>query len=656
MKIAISPSNPNVVYLGTAAANPLFAGGAGDIYRSTDGGESWQKVDGQQNVFGVYQIEGGVYDLDVDPQDPNTVYAGVGGQGVMKTTDGGSNWSTLFAAGPSNGTVDYFNIVRVLPTQPSTIFFSGFTYYSVDVTPGPPIKGGFDTTGTEGVVPFGLRKSTDGGLHWSSAGNPSSVAMYTDLQFERASGNLYLSTIAYQTPLFIYFGNRGIFKSSDAGQNWQTINQASFASLDQLPFVSLMTNPSGVNGGVFASGGLSTLFIGSTDAGTHWQNLDPCLLNAYIGRAALAGNKLFILTSVGVYSTDASPLFSATSPVAPVITSVSPPILTGLPLPQTQPIRIIGSGFTSSSTLVFNDGFQNYNSNPARLTFVSANEIDYSIAVGPNAANWTVQVIDGGQYSNLGTFTVTAPPPPSVGSLSVTLQPVGAVSAGAQWQVDNGSYQSSGGAVTSLTPGLHTISCKSIAGYIAPASHSVSISGGSVTFDTETYTVIAPTTYTLTLNQVGSVGYIAPSPIGTSNGSGETYAAGTVVQLTANANYGYHFTGWSGDLSGTANPATITMNGNKNVTANFTSGDPRLGTLVVTIQPPAAPLLVCSGASARATIAPAAAATRHSRPPISSPCTLSQVGLGRRPCLPRSRRDRPQMLPSPSRRTQRRDC
>ena len=33
---------------------------------------------------------------------------------------------------------------------------------------------------------------------------------------------------------------------------------------------------------------------------------------------------------------------------------------------------------------------------------------------------------------------------------------------------------------------------------------------------------------------------------------------------------GYEFTGWSGDLSGSANPATLTMDGNKSVTANFT--------------------------------------------------------------------------------------
>lgn len=51
---------------------------------------------------------------------------------------------------------------------------------------------------------------------------------------------------------------------------------------------------------------------------------------------------------------------------------------------------------------------------------------------------------------------------------------------------------------------------------------------------------------------------------------GSIYEEGTKVTLTAVSNFGYKFSGWSGDLSGVENPTTITMNANKNVTANFT--------------------------------------------------------------------------------------
>ncbi len=73
--------------------------------------------------------------------------------------------------------------------------------------------------------------------------------------------------------------------------------------------------------------------------------------------------------------------------------------------------------------------------------------------------------------------------------------------------------------------------------------------------------------YSLTLTasptEGGTIG-ASPAP----GGDGK-YAYGTVVTLTANPAAGYSFTGWSGDASGTTNPTTVTMDGNKSVTAGF---------------------------------------------------------------------------------------
>jgi uncharacterized repeat protein (TIGR02543 family) len=69
--------------------------------------------------------------------------------------------------------------------------------------------------------------------------------------------------------------------------------------------------------------------------------------------------------------------------------------------------------------------------------------------------------------------------------------------------------------------------------------------------------------YTLTTSATN--GTIARAPNQTS------YASGQTVTLTATANSGYTFSGWSGDLTGTSNPATLVMNANKSVTANFTA-------------------------------------------------------------------------------------
>ncbi|MCG3118584.1 MAG: hypothetical protein ALAOOOJD_00804 [bacterium] len=82
-----------------------------------------------------------------------------------------------------------------------------------------------------------------------------------------------------------------------------------------------------------------------------------------------------------------------------------------------------------------------------------------------------------------------------------------------------------------------------------------------------TATFIVLPQYTLTLNTLGS-GSVAFNP------AGGVYDAGTVVTLTATADPGFQFTGWSGDLSGVANPDSITINGNKSVTAIFTQNIP----------------------------------------------------------------------------------
>jgi pectate lyase len=71
-------------------------------------------------------------------------------------------------------------------------------------------------------------------------------------------------------------------------------------------------------------------------------------------------------------------------------------------------------------------------------------------------------------------------------------------------------------------------------------------------------------TYTLTVNTNG-IGEVFLDP------PGGVYSEGTIVTLTANSVLVSTFQGWSGNLSGSASPETITMNGNKTVTATFTS-------------------------------------------------------------------------------------
>jgi thiol-disulfide isomerase/thioredoxin len=73
------------------------------------------------------------------------------------------------------------------------------------------------------------------------------------------------------------------------------------------------------------------------------------------------------------------------------------------------------------------------------------------------------------------------------GSLQVTIGPAGAVSAGAQWQVDSNAFQSSGATVSNLAVGNHTVSFSTVAGWTTPANQMVSISSNSTSISSGTY-------------------------------------------------------------------------------------------------------------------------------------------------------------------------
>ena len=91
---------------------------------------------------------------------------------------------------------------------------------------------------------------------------------------------------------------------------------------------------------------------------------------------------------------------------------------------------------------------------------------------------------------------------------------------------------------------------------------------------TATFSVLPPPRV-LTVNTVGS-GTVAVSPVR------DFYDDGTTVTLTATPTAGFQFSGWSGDLSDTINPSSLTLNADKNVTATFTILPPTQHTLTVT--------------------------------------------------------------------------
>ena len=117
--IGVAPSNPDVVYVGTgesAVRNSVSFGNG--VYRTTDGGQTWKHVglDGTRHISKVL----------VDPTDPDTVYVGALGsiygpseeRGVFKSTDGGATWDKVLYLDDTHGVAD----MDIDPTNPKILY------------------------------------------------------------------------------------------------------------------------------------------------------------------------------------------------------------------------------------------------------------------------------------------------------------------------------------------------------------------------------------------------------------------------------------------------------------------------------------------------------------------------------------------------------
>ena len=166
------------------------------------------------------------------------------------------------------------------------------------------------------------------------------------------------------------------------------------------------------------------------------------------------------------------------------------------------------------------------------------------------------------------TYTLTVVSNPSTGG-KVSLSPAG------------GTYDS--GTVVTLTATPSSGYSFSDWGLSASGTNATTqlIMTGNMNV-TANFSVVEQHSYTLTVVTSPSAGgTVSLSP------SGGTYASGTVVTLTASPASGYNFSSWSGNASGTSTTTQVTMLGNMNVTANFSTVTVKNYTLTVTASPTA---------------------------------------------------------------------
>ncbi len=206
--LAIAPSHPNVIYVGSGEGlqRPDLATGDG-IYKSTDGGVTWTHLglrDGQQIPM-----------IIVDPRNADRIFVAVLGhpyganeeRGIFRSTDGGRSFQKVLYKDENTGGID----VAFDPSNADVVYAALW-----EQRQGPWENGVFSGPGS------GLFKSSDGGTTWRAIGNGLPKG-------EEGLGRIGLGMSASQpNRIYAVIGSParlgGIYRSDDAGENWQRVN------------------------------------------------------------------------------------------------------------------------------------------------------------------------------------------------------------------------------------------------------------------------------------------------------------------------------------------------------------------------------------------------------------------------------------------------
>ncbi len=203
--VTVDQDNPDVVWVGTGEENSRNSTSWGDgVYKSTDGGTTWTHM-GLENTHIISSIL-------IHPKNKDTVYVAALGKlwgpsedrGIYKSTDGGKTWANVFKApNDMTGSIELLMDPRKPDVLITAMWEKKRTAYSF----------------ASGGSGSGMFKSTDGGKNWKkiTKGLPASEMGRIGISRYQKNPDVLVASVESKE-------NRGVYKSTDNGESWTFLN------------------------------------------------------------------------------------------------------------------------------------------------------------------------------------------------------------------------------------------------------------------------------------------------------------------------------------------------------------------------------------------------------------------------------------------------
>lgn len=226
--ISVFQNDPKIIYVGTGSdglrSNVITGKG---VYKSEDEGKTWDFI-GLKDVGQIGAVE-------IHPDNSDIVYVAAIGhafgknteRGVYKTADGGANWEKVFYHSDSVGISD----LELAPDDPNTIYAGAWRGERKPWTI------------TSGSTEGGVYKSTDGGISWEklTQGLPDKLTGKIDFAVSPANPNVVYANIEASDE------QGGLYRSDDRGGNWEFVSDNSNLTNRPFYYTNIYANPKNAN-------------------------------------------------------------------------------------------------------------------------------------------------------------------------------------------------------------------------------------------------------------------------------------------------------------------------------------------------------------------------------------------------------------------------